>query len=280
MPALRLPQNDRATFAQRTKPLWLRRGALLQTRVGRRLVVAARHALPVAIVANAPIAVPRDPAIRRIHVAEGPDVADDWIAARAHAGAIVVTADIPLAARCVKAGASVIAPNGRAHTEASIGATLATRNLMDELRSAGEITGGPRPFAPARPFHLPLRARPGDPATETRRNVGGTTAGMSAARHTSNKSDACPHVELRQSDRRLSFRDRCDCAAIEPPKWETNNAAIRADHRRLGLRDVGDRHYLRDRSLHQRLARPQKQGCRQECPDGGWIVGDHGGARR
>ena len=110
--------------------------------------VARRHALPVAIVANAPIAVPRDPAIRRIHVAEGPDVADDWIAARAHAGAIVVTADIPLAARCVKAGASVIAPNGRAHTEASIGATLATRNLMDGLRSAGEITGGPRPFAP------------------------------------------------------------------------------------------------------------------------------------
>ena len=110
--------------------------------------VATRHALPVAIVANAPIAVPRNPSIRRVHVAEGPDVADDWIAARAHAGTIVVTADIPLAARCVKAGASVIAPNGKAHSEVSIGATLATRNLMDELRSAGEITGGPRPFAP------------------------------------------------------------------------------------------------------------------------------------
>ncbi len=110
--------------------------------------VAARHALPVAIVANAPIAVPRDPSIRRVHVAAGPDVADDWIAARARAGAIVVTADIPLAARCVKAGASVIAPNGKAFTDASIGAALATRNLMDELRSSGEITGGPRPFTP------------------------------------------------------------------------------------------------------------------------------------
>ena len=110
--------------------------------------VAARHALPVAIVANAPIAVPRDPSIRRVHVAAGPDVADDWIAARARAGTIVVTADIPLAARCVKAGASVIAPNGKAFTDASIGAALATRNLMDELRSSGEITGGPRPFTP------------------------------------------------------------------------------------------------------------------------------------
>ena len=110
--------------------------------------VAARHALPVAIVANAPIAVPRDPTIRRVHVAEGPDVADDWIAARAHAGSIVVTADIPLAARCVKAGAGVIAPDGKAHSEATIGVTLATRNLMDSLRSAGEVTGGPRPFSP------------------------------------------------------------------------------------------------------------------------------------
>ena len=110
--------------------------------------VAARHGLNVAIVANAPLAVPRDPSIRRVHVAEGPDVADDWIATRANPGAIVVTADIPLAARCVKAGASVIAPNGRMHSEASIGTTLATRNLMDALRSAGEVTGGPPPFAP------------------------------------------------------------------------------------------------------------------------------------
>ena len=109
--------------------------------------VAARHALPVAVVANAPLLVPRDALVRRMHVAEGPDVADDWIAARARPGAIVVTADIPLAARCVKAGSAVIGPTGKAFTEASIGAALATRNLMEELRSAGEITGGPRPFA-------------------------------------------------------------------------------------------------------------------------------------
>ena len=60
----------------------------------------------------------------------------------------MVTADVPLAARCVKAGAGAIAPNGRAFTPASIGATLATRDLMDALRSAGEVTGGPPPFAP------------------------------------------------------------------------------------------------------------------------------------
>jgi uncharacterized protein YaiI (UPF0178 family) len=110
--------------------------------------VSERHSLRVAIVANAPIAVPKVDWIVRVTVGHGLDVADDWIAARARPGAIVVTADIPLAARCVKAGANVIAPNGTAHTAASIGATLATRNLMDSLRSAGEITGGPRPFAP------------------------------------------------------------------------------------------------------------------------------------
>ena len=110
--------------------------------------VAERHGLDVAIVANAPIAVPKAEWIVRVVVAAGPDVADDWIAERARAGLIVITADIPLAARCVKAEASVIAPNGKAFTDASIGAALATRNLMDSLRSAGEITGGPRPFSP------------------------------------------------------------------------------------------------------------------------------------
>jgi uncharacterized protein YaiI (UPF0178 family) len=76
------------------------------------------------------------------------DVADDWIAERAAKGAIVVTQDIPLAARAVKAGAIAIAPNGKPFSESSIGMTLATRNLMDSLRSAGEITGGPKPFSP------------------------------------------------------------------------------------------------------------------------------------
>jgi uncharacterized protein YaiI (UPF0178 family) len=76
------------------------------------------------------------------------DAADDWIAERAGKGDIVVTADIPLASRCVKAGAEVIAPNGKPFTEQSIGMTLAVRNLMTDLRSSGEVTGGPKSFAP------------------------------------------------------------------------------------------------------------------------------------
>src|SRR5277367_4173407 len=115
--------------------------------------VAERHALKgtalkVLVVSNSPIAIPRDPLIERVVVGAGMDEADNWIAERAREGDIVVTADVPLASRCVKTGAAVIAPNGRVFTEASIGDTLATRNLMDALRSAGEITGGPKPFAP------------------------------------------------------------------------------------------------------------------------------------
>jgi uncharacterized protein YaiI (UPF0178 family) len=133
--------------------------------------VAERHALKgtdlkVFVVSNSPIAVPRDifvggrpdakpgstfagrPLIERVVVGAGMDEADNWIADRAGAGAIVITADVPLASRAVKAGAEVIAPNGRAFTADSIGMTLATRNLMDSLRSAGEITGGPKPFSP------------------------------------------------------------------------------------------------------------------------------------
>ena len=133
--------------------------------------VAERHALKgtalkVYVVTNSPIAVPRDifiggrpdakpgstfagrPLIERVVVGAGMDEADNWIAERAGAGAIVITADVPLASRAVKAGAEVLAPNGRAFTADSIGMTLATRNLMDSLRSAGEITGGPKPFSP------------------------------------------------------------------------------------------------------------------------------------
>ena len=133
--------------------------------------VAERHALKgtavkVFVVTNSPIAVPRDifvggrpdakpgstfagrPLIERVVVGTGMDEADNWIAERAGAGAVVITADVPLASRAMKAGATVIAPNGRAFTEDSIGMTLATRNLMDSLRSAGEITGGPKPFSP------------------------------------------------------------------------------------------------------------------------------------
>ena len=115
--------------------------------------VAERHAgkgtaLKVFVVSNAPIAVPRDQMIERVVVGAGMDAADNWIAARAKPGDIVITADVPLASRAVKAGATVIAPNGKPFTEDSIGMTLATRNLMDSLRSAGAVTGGPKPFAP------------------------------------------------------------------------------------------------------------------------------------
>ncbi len=110
--------------------------------------VAERHGLPVTVVANSPIMVPREPWLTRIVVGAGLDVADDWIAERAAPGDVVITADVPLAARCVKAGAAVIAPTGKPFDETSIGLALATRNLMDQLRSAGEITGGPKPFGP------------------------------------------------------------------------------------------------------------------------------------
>lgn len=109
--------------------------------------VAERYGLHVYVVANAFMAVPRCDWIERVIVPEGPDVADDWIAERAGPNDIVVTADIPLAARCVRAGASVLAPNGKAFTDDSIGMTLATRNLMTDLRSAGAVTRGPPPFS-------------------------------------------------------------------------------------------------------------------------------------
>ena len=109
--------------------------------------VAARHGLPVSVVAGNFIRVPQDPLIERIAAGSEMDAADDWIAERAGAFDIVITADIPLASRCVKAGAEVIAPNGKPFTEASIGMTLAVRNLMTDLRSSGEVTGGPKSFA-------------------------------------------------------------------------------------------------------------------------------------
>jgi hypothetical protein len=110
--------------------------------------VAARHGLKTYVVANSFIAVPRDAGIERVVVGSGLDAADDWIAARARWGAVVVTADVPLADRALKAGAAVIAPDGRSFTSASIGMTLATRNLMQDLREAGQVTRGPRPFGP------------------------------------------------------------------------------------------------------------------------------------
>jgi uncharacterized protein len=104
-------------------------------------------ALKVIVVSNSPIAVPRDDFIERVVVGAGMDEADNYIAERAGPGSVVVTADVPLAARAVKAGAETIAPNGKPFTEDAIGMTLATRNLMSDLRSAGAITTGPKPFA-------------------------------------------------------------------------------------------------------------------------------------
>jgi uncharacterized protein len=109
--------------------------------------VAIRHGLPVSVVAGNLIRVPQDLLIARVAAGSGMDAADDWIAERAGKGDIVITSDVPLASRCVKSGAEVIAPNGKPFTEASIGMTLAVRNLMTDLRSSGEITGGPKSFA-------------------------------------------------------------------------------------------------------------------------------------
>lgn len=118
--------------------------------------VAERHtlrgvALKVFVVSNSPISIPREylgaELIERVVVPEGMDVADNWIAERAKQGDIIITADVPLAARGVKTGATVIAPNGKPFTESAIGNVLATRNLMADLRSAGAITGGSPPFS-------------------------------------------------------------------------------------------------------------------------------------
>jgi hypothetical protein len=109
--------------------------------------VAERYALHVYVVANAFMAVPRSDAIERVIVSEGPDAADDWIVEHVGANDIVITADIPLAGRCVKKGATVIGSTGKPFTEDSIGMALATRNLLTDLRSAGATTRGPAPLS-------------------------------------------------------------------------------------------------------------------------------------
>ncbi|AQS83793.1 MAG: YaiI/YqxD family protein [Acetobacter aceti] len=106
--------------------------------------VAERYKLPVAVVSNRMIAIPDSPMIERVVVEAGPDVADDWIAEQAQEGDIIVTGDIPLAARCVEKGAHVIDSKGKVLDASSIGMALAMRNLMTDLRSAGvETPGGP-----------------------------------------------------------------------------------------------------------------------------------------
>jgi uncharacterized protein YaiI (UPF0178 family) len=108
--------------------------------------VADRYGLRVWVVANGWLRVPDSPLVSLVAVSEGLDRADDWIAERIAQGDIAVTADVPLAARCVKRGARAIAPNGRPFTEDSMGEVLATRNLMTALRETGTIRGGGRPF--------------------------------------------------------------------------------------------------------------------------------------
>ena len=108
--------------------------------------VAHRYGLRVLVVANTYLNVPAHPMIERMVVAAGPDAADDWIARNAGAGDVVITADIPLAERALAAGAAAIAPNGRAFTVDSIGAAIAHRAIMEQIRSTGAIAGGPKPF--------------------------------------------------------------------------------------------------------------------------------------
>lgn len=113
--------------------------------------VALRLGVPVVIVANSYIRIPEHPLISRKIVSDGFDAADDWIAEEAGPASLVVTADIPLADRALKAGAKVLAPNGKPFTPDSIGGALATRAIMADLRVgvAGIGAGGPAPFSKA-----------------------------------------------------------------------------------------------------------------------------------
>jgi uncharacterized protein YaiI (UPF0178 family) len=116
--------------------------------------VAWRHEVPVKIVSNSRLRVPEHPLIERVVVSDGFDAADDWIAEAAHAQSIVVTADILLADRALKAGATVLAPTGKPFTAASIGPAIATRAIMADLRAGmgaetGGGMGGPPPFSKA-----------------------------------------------------------------------------------------------------------------------------------
>ncbi|MEO1266195.1 MAG: YaiI/YqxD family protein [Pseudomonadota bacterium] len=100
--------------------------------------VAERHSVPVAFVSNAHMRLPEGPLVQRVIVEEGPDVADDWIAERAGAADIVITQDIPLASRALKAGAAAIGPTGKPFDKGSIGMALAMRELKQHMRETGE----------------------------------------------------------------------------------------------------------------------------------------------
>ena len=109
--------------------------------------VAWRHEVPVTIVSNQHIRVPQHPLVSRAVVSDAFDAADDWIAERAGPDSVVITADILLADRALKAGARVLSPTGKPFTTSSIGSAIATRAIMADLRAGGEQIGGPKPFA-------------------------------------------------------------------------------------------------------------------------------------
>jgi uncharacterized protein YaiI (UPF0178 family) len=111
--------------------------------------VAYRREVPVKVVSNSHMRVPDHPLIERVVVSDKFDAADDWIVDQADARTVVVTGDILLADRCLKKGATVIGPNGKPFTAASIGGAIATRAIMADLRSGAGVTGGPAPFAKA-----------------------------------------------------------------------------------------------------------------------------------
>jgi uncharacterized protein len=111
--------------------------------------VAWRHGVPVTVVSNQHLRVPQHPLVRRQVVSDVFDAADDWIADAAGPGTVVVTADILLADRALKAGARVLSPTGKPFTTASIGGAIATRAILADLRAGGDQLGGPRPFSPA-----------------------------------------------------------------------------------------------------------------------------------
>jgi uncharacterized protein YaiI (UPF0178 family) len=111
--------------------------------------VAWRHETKVTLVSNSQFRIPDHPLIERVVVSDAFDAADDWIAQHAAAKTLVVTGDILLADRCLKAGATVIAPNGKPFTTSSIGAAIATRAIMADLRAGIGVGGGPPPFSRA-----------------------------------------------------------------------------------------------------------------------------------
>lgn len=109
--------------------------------------VARRYGLEVTLVANSWMRVPEEPWLALEVVGEGFDAADDWIVGRVRPDDVVVTADVPLASRCLKGGARVVGPTGRPFTDDNIGQAVATRDLLAGIRGAGEMTGGPPPIS-------------------------------------------------------------------------------------------------------------------------------------